>query len=144
LDLALENNLPVIIHSREAFEDTREALAETRVLSRVGGVLHCFGGTADEAGTYLRLGAYIGFAGIVTFKKAANVKGAAQAVPWNRILVETDAPFLAPEPFRGKRNEPAYVIRVAEELARIKETPLEETARMTTENSATLFRLPAA
>ena len=93
---------------------------------------------------YLKLGAYIGFAGIVTFKKAENVKAAARTVPIERILIETDAPFLAPEPYRGKRNEPAYVVQIAEAIAQIKEISLSEVARITTENAARLFRLPAS
>ena len=144
LELALEVNLPVIIHSREAFDDTLAILEKTDVLSNVGGVLHCFGGTAAEAHAYLDLGAHIGFSGIVTFKKAQNVQEAARVVPWNRILIETDAPFLAPQPHRGKRNEPAYVIGVAEGLAAIKGASLADVARITRENATALFRLPSA
>jgi TatD DNase family protein len=144
LELASEVRLPVIIHSREAFDDTFAILKETGVLSKTGGVLHCFGGTKSEADAFLSLGAYIGFSGILTFKKAASVKEAARDVPWDRILIETDAPFLAPEPHRGKRNEPSYVVRVAEALAEIKGVPLPEAANITALNSARLFRLPPA
>lgn len=144
LELAIAVNLPVIIHSREAFDDTLAILSETEALSKVGGVLHCFGGTAQEAQKYLALGAHIGFAGIVTFKKATNIHEAAKVVPWERILIETDAPFLAPEPYRGKRNESAFVVRVAEKLAELKGSALPEVAQVTTQNAERLFRLPSA
>ncbi|MFH1263306.1 MAG: TatD family hydrolase [Pseudomonadota bacterium] len=144
VELALEMNFPVIIHSREAVEDTYSILKEADAFRRVGGVLHCFGGNAEEAARFVELGAHIGFAGIVTFKKGHNVRGAAKEVPIDRILIETDAPFLAPEPFRGKRNEPAFVRRVAEVLAEIRGLLFEETVRVTTANSARLFRFPPA
>lgn len=144
LELALDANFPVVVHSREAFDDTLQDLADLNVLENVGGVLHCFGGGAEEAKRALELGAYIGFAGILTFKKAENVKKAARVVPLDRILLETDAPFLAPEPHRGKRNEPAFVVRIAEALAQIKGVTVQEVARVTTQNAGKLFRLPTA
>jgi TatD DNase family protein len=142
LSIAVEKDLPVVIHSREAFDDTFAILEESGILSRAGGVLHCFGGTAEEAVSYMKLGAHIGFSGILTFKKAVNVHEAARSVAWDRILIETDAPYLAPEPHRGKRNEPAHVVAVAEALSKIKGVSLQEAARITTENAARLFRLP--
>ncbi len=142
LGLAIDVQLPVILHSREASADLFDALQETGLFSKVGGVFHCFGGDAAEAERAVRAGAYVGFAGIVTFKKAENVKAAARSVPLERILIETDAPFLAPEPFRGKRNEPAFVVRVAEVLAQVRGVSVEEIARITTANARALFRLP--
>jgi TatD DNase family protein len=138
IEASLETNLPLVIHTRDAEEDT------IRLLKDVGGgkargVMHCFTGTqwlADEA---LALGFYISFSGIVTFKKSDDLRAVAKIVPADRILIETDSPYLAPMPYRGKRNEPAYVIHTAEEIARTKGIPLSEIARRTTDNFFTLF-----
>jgi TatD DNase family protein len=140
LDLALELKLPVSIHSRDAFEDTVKAVASRDIFQTVGGVMHCFTGSAAEAKTFLDLGAYISFSGIATFKRASNVHEAIRVVPMERLLIETDAPFLSPEPHRGKRNEPSMVRRVAEVVADLKGTTTEEIARKTSENAARLFR----
>ena len=114
--LALARDLPVVIHTREAAEDTLAVLREEGG-GRLRGVMHCFSGTPDEARKALDLGFYISLAGIVTFPKGANVRDLARIVPADRLLVETDAPFLAPVPFRGKRNEPAWVVRTVEAVA---------------------------
>ena len=136
--LAAELDLPFIIHTREAEEDTIAILKEAGGPFR--GVLHCFTGTqwlADEA---LALGLHVSFAGIVTFPKAANLRDVARQVPADRILCETDSPYLAPTPYRGKRNEPAWVVRVAEELASLRQEPVERLADRIDANFAELFR----
>ncbi|MEP6569240.1 MAG: TatD family hydrolase [Acidobacteriota bacterium] len=139
LQLAREANLPVVIHTREAEAETIETLKAAGELS---GVMHCFSGSLWLAEHALELGLYISFSGIVTFKKADDLRSIAKQVPLDRILIETDCPFLAPIPFRGKRNEPAYVVEVARCLAGVHEKSLEEIGRATQDNFAALFRLP--
>jgi len=109
----------------------------------VKGVMHCWAGTPEETQQCLDLGFYISFSGLVTFKNAKPVQASAKIVPDDRLLVETDCPFLAPVPKRGKRNEPSYVRYVAETVAKIRNTPLETLAQTTTENARTLFSLPS-
>jgi TatD DNase family protein len=113
--LAIRFDLPVIIHIREAFEDVLNILRKPG-FSDARGVIHCFTGDYETAKTFMDLGFYISFSGIVTFKNAENVQAAAKRIPLDRMLIETDSPYLAPVPFRGKKNEPAYVIHVAREL----------------------------
>ncbi len=144
LDLALETHLPVSIHSRDAFEETLNAVRERDLFRRVGGVMHCFTGTPDQAGRFLDLGGFIGFSGIVTFKNAGPLQEVVRYVPLDRMLIETDAPFLAPDPYRGGRNEPAYVVHVAETIARLKALSTEDVARATSENASCLFRFRKA
>ena len=134
---------PLIIHTRSASEDTLRILKEEGGDS-VGGVFHCFTESMDVALRALDLGFYISLSGIVTFKNALELKAVAKAVPANRLLVETDSPYLAPMPFRGKLNHPALVRHVAEEIARLREIPLEMLAKQTTNNFFTLFRIPHA
>lgn len=128
--------LPLVIHTRKAAEDTLAILKEEGAQS---GIFHCFSENWAVARQALDLGFYISFSGIVTFKNAKEVKEVAQKTPIDRILVETDAPYLAPVPFRGKPNEPAYVRHTAEEIARLRGVPFEEIAQATTENFWTLF-----
>ncbi len=142
LELARDLDLPVIIHDRDAHEDTMRLLRKAAPFS-AGGVMHCFSGDMDLARQVLELGMYISIPGIVTFKNAAGLQQVVREVPMERIILETDGPFLAPVPFRGKRNEPAYLLSTAARVAELKEMPLEEVARMATENTAALFRLPA-
>ena len=137
--LARELDLPIIIHTREAEDDTLAILREETGGS-VRGVMHCFTGTPALAEGALALGMHISFAGIVTFPKGANVRDVAALVPADRILCETDSPYLAPTPHRGKRNEPAWVVRVAEELATLRRVPLEDLRRQTSANFEALFR----
>jgi len=137
----LSLKLPVMIHSRNAFQDTYDALASRNVFQKVGGVLHCFTYGKKEAQQFLDLGAYISFSGILTFKKAEELREAAKMVPLDRILIETDAPYLTPEPYRGKRNEPSFVIRVAEVLAQVKGMSVEEIAQITSSNTKKVFRI---
>jgi TatD DNase family protein len=137
--LARELDLPVIIHTREAEDDTLAILQEETEGS-VRGVMHCFTGTRKLAEEVLTLGMHISFAGIVTFPKGVNVREVAALVPADRILCETDSPYLAPTPHRGKRNEPAWVVRVAEDLATLRGVPLEDLRRQISANFDALFR----
>jgi TatD DNase family protein len=142
LQLAREAQLPVIIHTREAEAETIEILRDTFAASGLPGVMHCFSGSAWLAQQALELGFHISFSGIVTFKKAEELRAIAKLVPFERLLIETDCPFLAPVPFRGKRNEPAYVVEVARCLADLREETVEEIGRITSRNFAALFNLP--
>lgn len=140
VQLARELDLPIVIHTREADEDTLAILREARSGAPLRGVLHCFTGTAALALAGLDLGLYVSFAGIVTFPKAGDLREVARLVPLDRLLTETDSPFLAPVPLRGKRNEPAYVARIVDVLAGIHQIPPAEMARRTAANFHSLFR----
>jgi TatD DNase family protein len=140
LRLARGLDVPVVIHSREADEETVDLLRDEYAGAPRGGVLHCFGGGPALAEAALALGFYISFAGNVTFKKAESLREAARAVPLERLLVETDCPFMAPVPLRGRRNEPAYVVETARFLAGLRGLAPEELGRLTSENFARLFR----
>jgi TatD DNase family protein len=137
---AQETGLPLVIHARDADGDIAAMLEEEMGKKRFGAVLHCFTGGPELARRALDLGLYISFSGILTFKKSDALREIAASVPLDRLLVETDAPFLAPGKHRGKRNEPAYVVETAKELARVKGISAAELARVTTEN---FFRLYA-
>ena len=139
LRLAMKASLPVIIHSREADEETVEILREEYAGAPRGGVMHCFGGGPKMAEDVLALGFYISFAGNVTFKKADALREVAREVPPERLLVETDCPYLSPVPFRGRRNEPAHVVETARFLAELRGVEAEELGRVTSENFARLF-----
>jgi TatD DNase family protein len=139
LALAREASLPVIIHCREAYRNTLDVLAEEDAQA-VGGVMHCWAGSAAEAERALRMGLFLGIGGILTFKNAAELREIALSAPMDRLLVETDAPYLAPAPHRGKRNEPAYTRLVAQQLACVRAVALEEIAARTTENALRLFK----
>ncbi len=132
VDLAIRRDLPVVIHTREATEDTLALLSGTG--GRARGVLHCFTGTRDEARRALDLGFYISISGIVTFPRSDTVREVGAFVPDDRLLIETDAPFLAPVPHRGRRNEPAWVAETLATLARVRETPPEELGARVAEN----------
>lgn len=136
LDASIDLGLPVIIHTREADEDTIMCLNN---FPKAKGVFHCFSGSENLARHALDLDYYISFSGILTFKKAEELKEIAKFVPLNRILVETDSPFLAPIPYRGKRNEPAYTVHTAEVLAELKEISFSEACEATTNNFFKLF-----
>ncbi|NBM55107.1 metal-dependent hydrolase [Proteus vulgaris] len=133
-------NKPVIVHTRSAREDTLSILKEENVQD-CGGVLHCFTEDKETATALLDLGMYISFSGIVTFRNAEQIREAARIVPLDRILVETDSPYLAPVPHRGKENQPAYVRDVAEYMAVLKGVSVEELAQQTTRNFAKLFHI---
>jgi TatD DNase family protein len=144
LELAKDARLPVIIHTREAEDETIEILKALPLGSNPPGVMHCFSGSLQLAQKALELGFLISFSGIVTFKKADDLRAIARQVPLDRLLIETDCPFLAPVPFRGERNEPAYVVEVARCLADLHGLSLEEVARITSTNFAKLFKLQLA
>ena len=137
---AKESDKPLIIHCREAREDTLKILAEEGA-DEVGGIMHCFVEDLATAERAMELGFYISFSGIVTFNSAKDLKEVARAVPADRLLVETDAPYLAPAPYRGKSNQPAYVREVAEYVAKLRGVSYEEIASQTGENFNRLFRL---
>jgi TatD DNase family protein len=130
---------PLIIHTREAAEDTIRIMQEEGA-RQIGGVMHCFTESLEVAEQAIALGFYISFSGIVTFKNATNLKQVAQHIPLECMLVETDSPYLAPVPFRGKTNQPAYVKYVAEEIARLRGITLDEVAQATTHNFFRLFK----
>jgi TatD DNase family protein len=145
LAIAKGLDLPVIIHCRDAAAKLKEVL--TDFYQREGvvkGVMHCWGGNEVETQWFLDLGLYISYSGIVTFKSAKQVQAAAKIVPSDRLLIETDCPFLAPVPNRGKTNEPAYVLHVAEYLSQLRETSLETIAQQTTDNACRLFGIQLA
>jgi len=130
---------PLVIHTRSSAEDTIRIMREENA-QRIGGVMHCFTETLEVALQAIELGFYISFSGIVTFKNAVQLKEVAKHVPLDRVLVETDSPYLAPIPFRGKTNQPAYVKFVAEEVARLRGISLEELTEATTANFFRLFK----
>lgn len=133
---------PLIIHTREAADDTLRIMSEEGA-SEAGGVMHCFTESWEVAQRAMEMGFYISFSGIVTFKNALALKEVARRVPLERMLIETDSPYLAPVPHRGKINQPGYVRYVAEEIARLRETSLEQIAQATTANFLNLFKIPA-
>ena len=139
LELARELKLPVIIHDREAHED---ALSILRNVPEVTGVFHCFSGSAEMARQLADKGWYIGFTGVLTFKNARRAVEAAAALPLDRIVLETDCPYMAPEPVRGTRNDPRNLPRMAQKLAEIRGLPVEEIGRITLENGKRLYRIP--
>jgi len=138
LDLAVELRLNVVIHQRDAWDDTLEILRDYG--RQVSGVFHCFGGTSNQANEVLDLGHLVSFTGIVTFKNGKQVREVAAKVPIDRFMVETDCPYLAPVPFRGKRCEPAHTRLVAEEIAKARGASLEEIAGATTATAEEFFR----
>ena len=138
--LARTLGLPLVVHVREAHAEAAELLS-TEGASALGGVIHCFTGDRDDARRYLDLGFHVSVAGIVTFRNAEPLREAVRWIPRDRLLVETDAPYLAPVPHRGRRNEPAHVRLVAEAVAAVRGEPFEDLAAATTANAGRLFRL---
>lgn len=139
LESARRLNLPVVIHCREAWEDCLRILEEQWAPGKLGGILHCFSGTLAQARQALEWGFLISFAGNVTFPRAENLRATAQALPLDGLLVETDAPYLAPQSVRGRRNEPAHVLETAAALGRLHGVSREEMGKRTTENFLRLF-----
>lgn len=140
--IARELNLPIIIHSRDADDETVEILKEECSSADFrGGIMHCFGGTPQMAESLMEIGFLISFAGNVTFKKADNLREAARVVPLERLLIETDCPFLTPIPFRGKRNEPSYVVHTAKFLSEFYSIELKKLASQTTQNFLDFFKI---
>jgi len=138
IHLARETGLPIVVHERDAAQDVADLL-RTEGAGKLRGVIHCFTGNYEAARAYLDLGFYISFTGIITFKNAEALRDVVRNVPLERMLVETDSPYLTPVPLRGKRNEPAYVRYVGETIASVKGLSLEEVARGTTRNVRELF-----
>lgn len=138
--LAKKVKLPIIIHNRDATEDVLRILKEENA-QEVGGVMHCFGGSVETARESIAMNFMISLGGPVTFKNAKKPKEVAEAISLDHLLIETDAPYLAPHPYRGKRNEPSYVPLVAEEIARLKGISIEEVAAATTKNAEQFFKL---
>ena len=138
MQLAREVGLPVVVHEREAHGDAMELLDD---FPDVTGVFHCYSGSAEMAKELVRRGWYVGFTGVVTFKNARRAVETVETLPLDRILIETDCPYMAPEPYRGRRNDPSYVPLVAARIARIKGISPEEAGRITRENAVRLFRL---
>ena len=138
--LAKEVNLPIVIHSRDAAKDTADMLSALRA-GDCGGVIHCFSYGKEMAREFLNMGFYIGVGGVVTFKNGKKLKETVEYTPLDRILLETDCPYMAPEPFRGKRNDPGMLFRMAEKLAEVRGLPVEEIHAITTENGKRLYRI---
>ena len=138
MELAQELNLPVIVHERDAHEDGMKIVEE---FPEVRGVFHCYSGSAEMAKWLVARGWYIGFTGVLTFKNARKALEVASAIPLDRIVLETDCPYMSPEPFRGKRNDPGKLYRMAEKLAELRGLSVEEIHRITMENGKKLYRI---
>ena len=138
MELAKELNMPVIVHERDAHQD---GLMIVKDFPAVTGVFHCYSGSAEMARQLVNMGWYIGFTGVLTFKNARKAVETASSIPLDRIVLETDCPFMAPEPFRGKRNDSGYLFRMAEKLAEIRGISVEEVEAITTENAKKLYRI---
>ena len=138
MELAKELNMPVIVHERNAHDDGMRIVKEFK---GVTGVFHCYSGSAEMARQLVNMGWYIGFTGVLTFKNARKAVETAESIPLDRIVLETDCPFMAPEPFRGKRNDPGYLYRMAERLAEIRGISVEEVQAITTQNAKRLYRI---
>lgn len=140
MELASEVKLPMIVHSREAAKDTLDMVIAAKPLN-LSGIIHCYSYSVEQAREYLNMGYYIGIGGVVTFKNAKKLKEVAEYTPLSQIVLETDCPYLAPTPFRGKRNDSSKIAYVAEELAAIKQVPVEEVIRITNENGRRLYNI---
>lgn len=140
IQLAKDVQLPIVIHNRDATGDVVRILQEEQA-SEAGGIMHCYSGSVETARQCIDMNFYISLGGPVTFKNARMPKEVAKEIPLDKLLIETDAPYLAPHPYRGKRNEPSYVPLVAEEIARLKEISVEEVAEQTTANAKTIFAM---
>lgn len=138
--IAREMKLPISIHNRDATDDVYRILKDEKIYD-IGGIMHSYGGDVEYMKRFLDLGMHISFSGVTTFKKSEEVRQAAKEVPKDRYLVETDAPYLAPVPYRGKRNEPGYTRYVVETIAQVRQTSPEQVAQETWDNAARLFRL---
>ncbi len=143
LDLAIEKDLPVVIHSREATQETLEIMRDAYQKSggKLRGVIHCFSGSAEIAKEYTDMGFYIGVGGVVTFKNGKKLKEVVEAMPPDKLVIETDCPYLAPVPHRGKRNDSTLLTLVIEEIANLRGMAVEEVEQLTEENARQLYRL---
>jgi TatD DNase family protein len=140
ISLAKELDFPIVVHDRDAHQETLETLKSERA-EECGGIIHCFSGDYEMAKACLEMGFYISIPGSITFKNAEKLQEIVKRLPLDSLLVETDAPFLAPVPFRGKRNEPSYIRYTAEKVAEIKKVPFEKVAEVTTENALAVYKL---
>ena len=140
IELAKELDLPILIHDRDAHGDTLDILKQHKG-TNLRGILHCFSGSLETAKELMKLGFYISFAGPVVFPKSLKLKEVAKEIPLDRLLIETDSPYLTPPPNRGKRNDPSNVYYVAQELARLKDMPLEDLVAATTRNAKTIYQI---
>lgn len=138
MELACERKLPIIVHSREAAKDTLDMVKAVRPLE-LSGIIHCYSYSVEQAKEYLNMGYYLGIGGVLTFKNAKKLKEVAEYTPLSQIVLETDCPYLAPVPYRGKRNDSSKIAYVAEELAAIKQVSVEEVLRITNENGRKLY-----
>lgn len=138
LELSKKLNMPYIIHDRDAHKDTLEIIKE---VGYTNGVMHCFSGSSEMAKEVVKMGMYVSLSGTVTFKNGKNVKSVAEIVPLDKLLIETDSPYLTPEPFRGKRNNSGYVKYVAEEIAKIRNLSVDEIAKITLENGKRFYNI---
>ncbi len=144
MELAAETRMPIVIHTRDAWRDTLDLLRTHWAPTGLGCVMHCFTGDAAAARECLDLGFHLSFGGVTTFPKSAEIREAARITPADRLLLETDCPYLAPMPYRGKRNEPAYVAYTAQVIAEVRGVPVEQLAAETTANFERLFHVPGA
>jgi TatD DNase family protein len=144
MQVAAEAKMPIVIHTRDAWRDTLDLLREHWAPSGLGCLMHCFTGDVELARECLDLGFYLAFGGVTTYPKAPEIREAARITPADRLLLETDCPYLAPLPYRGKRNEPSYVLETARVVAEVRGEPLEQLAEETTRNFERLFRIPGA
>ena len=140
MELAHEMKLPMIVHSREAAKDTLDMVIAAKPLE-LSGVIHCYSYSVEQAREYLNMGYYIGIGGVLTFKNGKKLKEVAEYAPLSQIVLETDCPYLAPVPYRGKRNDSSKLSYVAEELAAIKQVSVEEVIRITNENGRKLYHI---
>ncbi len=141
LELADKLNLPIVIHCREAYGDIVSLLKEHKNLLNCGGTMHCYGGSAEVAKELIKLGLFISVGGVSTFKNAQRLKDVLKELPLQRMLLETDCPYLAPQPYRGRRNSPAFIPTIAQNLADLKGATVDEVARITTQNAVEVFKL---
>ena len=141
IEMAKELGKPIVIHCRDAYGDAVALLKENKHLLVESGAFHCYNGSGELAKEIVKLGLYISVGGVSTFKNAENIRETLKNVPIDRILLETDCPYLTPHPYRGKRNDPSYIPTIAENLAKVKDVSVEEVARITTENARRLFKI---
>lgn len=141
LQLAKENNLPVIIHSREASQECFDIIKKANLSQKRKGVIHCYSGSAEMALEYIEMGFYIGVGGVITFNNARKLIEVVETIPLNKILIETDSPYLSPVPNRGKRNNSHNLIYIAEKIGQIKQISVNKVSKVTSENACTLFSI---
>jgi TatD DNase family protein len=139
IEAARESGLPLIVHTRDADRDTVDVLRAAMAEAPFAGVIHCYSSSPELGFAAVEMGLYLGLGGILTFRRSDELRATVQALPLDRLILETDAPYLAPQPFRGKRNEPAYVAHIAATLAEVRALPVDEIARATTDNFFRLF-----